>query len=588
MRRLAFFSILLAVVTPGFAQSAQKGDDTRQRATDTLALEYLHYRPARWEKDQVVEFENEFPNEGGLLHLYLRNTGDKPVQLRYWRANRHDRSYWVLNHLVSWDRLYNSTIAPGQMAVLEINAVSSDFAPGAPLRLNYMDEDGRNLMNFKGTLEEGPARISNLHVFPDMQTITVHVRSTDPAAALSIAEVTVEGREATTLSTLSMPGAAVARVKLAAPMAPGELLIVRAKVGQGESTTTLFGHRRAYGDVFPVGVWSVNQETAPMLQAMHIDTAVAGGSARDGFYDWGLRAGLRNMVHSGVPTSVDRVREVKDKPSVLCWMLTDEPDWSTPANIILQTDQHIRDYDTSKPTMVTLCRNIKFMEYASIADIPCQDHYSVTAPSSSKWPKPYGTRLEETGYYTRDLKYASEPKPVWVWSQGIGDWGQRPKRPMPTPNEIAAQLSFNLGRGAKGILWFNHSKSLHEKWPDAVEAMTRWSAVMHAVKADILDSDPWAAPGIAAPEGVDVAPLLGLESALLFLTNTRYEIHPEAYPFEAFAQVELSIPWNRPAPAKAVRVEAEGEQPLEAKLENCVLSIPTGPLEAAAVLKLVL
>lgn len=31
------------------------------------------------------------------------------------------------------------------------------------------------------------------------------------------------------------------------------------------------------------------------------------------------------------------------------------------------------------------------------------------------------TRLEETAYYTRDLKYAAEPKLIWVWTQGIAN-----------------------------------------------------------------------------------------------------------------------------------------------------------------------
>jgi hypothetical protein len=563
------------------AQTAQVGADREARSRDKLTLEYLHYRPARWEKEQVVEFENEFPNEGGLLYLYLRNTSDKPMSLRFWRVNGQDESYWRLNHFIAWDRLYDKDLAPGELTVLEINAKTKDFAPGAPFKFSFVEGEWKPVISYKGTLAESACRISYVRVWPSRDRLTVHFRQ-DSGENFTVDSIAVEGSEAALGDVAYVPGAAVATVTLSQPLPAGQLTILKAQVKTGETTTPVYAHRRAHGDFFPIGVWSLKDDTAEALRRMHIDTAVAGGDPNDPFYDWGIKLGFNNMVHTGVPTREKQVLALKDKPSIQCWMIQDEPDWSIPSNIMLHTDTELREYDITKPSFITLCRNIKFMEYGTIADIPCQDHYSVTAPSSSKWPKPYGTRLEETAWYTKDLKYATEPKPIWVWTQGLGDWGQRPKRTVPTPNELAAQLILNLGRGAKGILWFNHSKELQEKWPDAAEAMRHWGRVMSVLREDFLDADVWAAD-VQAPEGVDVAPLLGRDRTLLLLTNTRYEIHPEAYPFQSFDAVPLSANWPGDVPANVVRVSPEGVSDVPFTHADGKLNIDAGALEAAGV-----
>ena len=143
-------------------------------------------------------------------------------------------------------------------------------------------------------------------------------------------------------------------------------------------------------------------------------------------------------------------------------------------------------------------------------------------------------------------------------------------------------MTLNLGRGAKGILWFNHSRDLAEKWPDAIAAMTQWGRVMTVLREDFLDADVWAA-AVNAPEGVDVAPLLGRDKLLLVLTNTRYEIHPEAYPFQAFDATPLSLDWAKAAPAAVVRVGETGVADLPFSLDNGRLTIEAGALEAAGV-----
>jgi len=246
----------------------------------------------------------------------------------------------------------------------------------------------------------------------------------------------------------------------------------------------------------------------------------------------------------------------------------------------------VRAYDSTLPTFVTLCRNVKFFEYAPIADIPCMDHYCVTAPTSSVWPKRYGTRLEETAYYTRDLKEASEPKPVWVWSQAIADWDQRPKRPVPTPNELAAQLMLNLSRGAKGILWFNFDEEVAQRYPDVLEAMGRWGRVLRMARGDLLAAEPVQAK-VEAPEKVDAAALACWDRLVIALTNCDYEIHDEAYPFRPKKDVRCAVklpPWLEPKAALAL--DPDGPRPVPFEVDDGRVKVSAGDIEACRLIVL--
>jgi len=563
----AFMVSLLLVscmVPPGFAQTAQVGGDAKARASDKLRIEYVHFRPARWETEHVQEFESEHPNRGGLVYVYYTNISDAPLDLRYWRLNGNDESYWRLNHFVAWDRAWHGTLAPGRLGVLEINGITPGFAEGEPFDFSYIDGTWRPVAAFKGILGEDPVQIACIRVLPGLDTIEVHIRyAGETPIAFESLEVVDKPPAAVEWTTqrLEGPGHTIARARFDAPFETAALFVVRATVKTGEDSRAVYAHRRAFEDFFPIGTWTNSPETFDALHRLHIDTMVAGGNKEAPFFaEAAPKYGFRAMVHTGVPVNVDTVREFSGHPSVVCWMLQDEPDWSIPPNIMEFVDRTLRQYDRTKPTFITLCRNIKFFEYAPIPDIACQDHYSVTAPSSSKWPRLYGTRLEETAYYTRDLKRVAEPKPIWIWTQGIADWTQRPKRTVPTPEELAAQLVLNLGRGAKGILWFNHDREIAERFPDAVEAMQGWGRVLRMAREDFLASEP-VALDIEAPEKTDVAPLVTWDALILCVTNLDYEIHPEAYPFVEKTDARIAVPMDSASRARGWPMTASPQAP---------------------------
>ena len=71
--------VLLLFSVSTFAQTAQVGGGARAKSSERLQVEYVHYRPAQWEREKVKELESEHPNQGGMNYVYFRNRGDKAV-----------------------------------------------------------------------------------------------------------------------------------------------------------------------------------------------------------------------------------------------------------------------------------------------------------------------------------------------------------------------------------------------------------------------------------------------------------------------------------------------------------------------------
>jgi hypothetical protein len=308
----------------------------------------------------------------------------------------------------------------------------------------------------------------------------------------------------------------IARVKLAAPLASSELFILKLNLKDAKGDRAVFAHRRAFADYFPIGTWGGDEDLRDELHRLHIDTCVQGGKKTDSFFARDAeRLGMKAMVHTGVITNIDLLRELGDSPHVVCWMIQDEPDWAIPAQHMVLAEQTVRQYNNTVPTFITLCRNVKFPEYAPIADIPCMDHYSVTAPSQQQVAPPLGHAPSRRRRTTRATsRPPRSPKPIWIWSQGLADWGERPKRPVPTPSELGAQLVLNLSRGAKGILWFSYSQKRGDQYPDVRAAMQGWSRCMNVLRDDLQRAEPLAG-AVTAPEKIDASLLAGRDSAVL-------------------------------------------------------------------------
>ncbi len=159
------------------AQAAQKGIELQETSRDKLRVEYVGYRAARYETEALIEPDNERPNQGGLVYVYLTNVTDEPVHLAFYQINGKDESTWRLDGFLAWDRVYSSTLQPGQTTVQELNGITRDFGNGQPFAFTYIDRTWKPAMRtYRTTLEEDPVQISSVRIRPDMATLDVHVR----------------------------------------------------------------------------------------------------------------------------------------------------------------------------------------------------------------------------------------------------------------------------------------------------------------------------------------------------------------------------------------------------------------------------
>ncbi|MEA3365588.1 MAG: hypothetical protein U9Q79_08100, partial [Candidatus Hydrogenedentes bacterium] len=151
------------------AQTAQKGADVRRNRHQKLRVDHVAFRRATWETEAVYEPQQDVPNRGGLVHVYMTNVTDAPLDLRYWRLNGKDESHWLLGRFLAWRRLYDHRIEPGASTVLEISAVSQQFSEGKPFKFAYVDSSWRPVAFQETVLNPDSLRVSSI-VLPENYT----------------------------------------------------------------------------------------------------------------------------------------------------------------------------------------------------------------------------------------------------------------------------------------------------------------------------------------------------------------------------------------------------------------------------------
>ena len=180
VRRLCSLQVLLPVLfavvgNSTFAQTLQKGADVTAVKDARLRIEKIEYRAATWESKALREAEQDTPNRGGLIHVYLKNITQKPVSLAYYRLNGKDESHWLLGRFIAWHRYMDRKLAPGQTTVLEVNAVSDLFSEGKPLEVTLIDRSWTPAVRAKTVLETDKARVSSIVLDEDLQEMLFHV-----------------------------------------------------------------------------------------------------------------------------------------------------------------------------------------------------------------------------------------------------------------------------------------------------------------------------------------------------------------------------------------------------------------------------
>ena len=181
VRRLWSLQVLLTLMltvagSDTIAQTLQKGADVNAVKDARLRIEKIEYRAATWESKALREGEQDTPNRGGLIHVYLKNITQQPVSLAYYRLNGKDESHWLLGRFIAWHRYMDRQLAPGQTTVLEVNAVSEAFSEGKPLEVTLIDRTWSPAVRESTVLKTDKARVASIVLDENLQDLLFHVR----------------------------------------------------------------------------------------------------------------------------------------------------------------------------------------------------------------------------------------------------------------------------------------------------------------------------------------------------------------------------------------------------------------------------
>ena len=79
IRRFILLSLCVLFFSPAPKQiCAQRR--SREIRNPSVSIGYVHYRPVKYESEKVIESQNEGPNKGGLVFLYVKNISDQSCQ----------------------------------------------------------------------------------------------------------------------------------------------------------------------------------------------------------------------------------------------------------------------------------------------------------------------------------------------------------------------------------------------------------------------------------------------------------------------------------------------------------------------------
>ena len=149
---------------------------------------------------------------------------------------------------------------------------------------------------------------------------------------------------------------------------------------------------------------------------------------------------------------------------------------------------------------------------------------------------------------------------------------------MPTPDEAAAQLLFNLGRGAKGILWFTFRIPVGEQYPDLRQAIQQWNRVLLMCRDDLLSAEPIQAV-THTDDRLDVAVLASWDKLFVLIVNQAYEINDTAYRWRPVknARVHIKLPlWIQPQ--SVIALDGEAPKKVKFSLKDRQLALEPGDI----------
>ncbi len=192
---------------------------------------------------------------------------------------------------------------------------------------------------------------------------------------------------------------------------------------------------------FPIGTYGAPVEDYGKLKKAGYNFVVAGVKDLDAVQKAGLKAAV--PVHGMVEEVEKKIKEYRNHPAVLCWMLYDEPAYNH-ADLLYIYDLYESAYraDKKHASYMVVTQPDGYKTYGRCGDILSVDTYPVAN----------GDITSIARAVAKANRDSDGDQPIWHCGQ-LFKW---PAQRMPTAQEHRFMTYSGLIEGAKGLLWYTY------------------------------------------------------------------------------------------------------------------------------------
>ena len=559
------------------------------------------------------------PAEGGLIYLFLRNTGEsggKPILFDVHTRVKFDgkspeklldKGLWAWHDTPETGEHFS--LPSGAMTVWTVNGRRKPFGPGG--RVSVAVRGGNDSLLSETIALDAPEQWisavtflgSENSVYPDRMVVhLVNNASTplelrgyrlwlppdpkSPRVFVPQSVVTaVNGFNAQQTIPAGDHGGFIAQT---GPL-PLTYVVVEIMVGApGKESISLWSHLRIKSERFDISGGWVNGDGNPVskepflkaLKRIHVNTAHL--AETHGYSDTDLYTRFP-LKYFNALTPFEKYDTDAQLPRIHAVEFLGEPQYGGGRPVPPQEVwQKLRPYTVTRlATTVTHSEERIWRDYAGLSDYPHYDAYRVTAPSPDVWRKydrwdgkriGWGAPLETIGDMCRSLRELNRPMPCAIWSQGPSsgwdEYGGR-KRTSPTPDEIRLQAYHAISTRITSLYWFNLSLDAFINWRDTIDELGRVGRELRMLDSFLLEGNAYQFERLRAPDGKldwDLASVCGPRAAMLFALDLAYVPDPDARVFTFSeprpAQWRFRVPSYLGTISDVFRVDADGVYPV--------------------------
>jgi hypothetical protein len=474
------------------------------------------------------------PDLGGFITCFVKNNAtavDSIKKVSISKNGIYDSTFMTMH----WPLALNPNGVAGDIAAVLLKGMNSPFKDNDTVLIEIENSTGA-ICSTSFINKHYPVRIANIMPSLDKKSLYLYFRN-DGLTNYTVNEILLNDDLflATSPNLVSISGGFV--------IPPNQILILKLNYSTAFSELTPLHLRvkfsapsipsfyvstfqRFLSSTFSIGTWNsplyddVNKYGRKLIRQLAITSVLGPG-------DYSKMQTAYNQYHfktvhepdfynSGV-FDVNKggqfVAQKANDEFIHYWNVGDEPDLNNkPAQEEMEQNWAYWKNDPNTPSYINLAVQKKFQQYGFFPDVVSMDHYTDDgAPNviPLSWITREGS-VREAIEYTDQLKFNTEPKRMYSWSQLAGSvWGSLQAEDY----IVNFQFWSHVSSGAKGIHYFVAQPGTKANYPQQWNEAIHSTKQLNTIKNLCLFGESW--NGVKVNSGAVVARALISEDAMV-------------------------------------------------------------------------